>query len=102
MYSAYVLPYTCSFQWGFRTSPLKSQFPSVGLIKSLVCVEAGHFDAQEMGCVDVPATALSDNPQWFNSPGALQNMAHLLTLQQSAAVSETLYGTQTHASRILG
>ena len=61
---------------------------TVGVITSLVCVEAGQFIAQELGCVDVPASALSDNPQWFNSPGALQKLGHLLTLQQSAAVSE--------------
>ena len=59
-----------------------------GVITSLVCVEASQFVAQELGCVDVPASALGDNPQWFSSPGALQKLGHLLTLQQSAAVSE--------------
>ena len=83
--------YTCMGLYspvGFGTSLSKSQFAPAGVIKGLVCVEAGHFSTQELGCVDVPATALSDNPQWFNSPGALRNMAHLLTLQQSAAVNE--------------
>ena len=51
-------------------------------------MEASQFVAQELGCVDVPASGLSDNPQWFSSPGALQKLGHLLTLQQSAAVSE--------------
>ena len=47
----------------------------------------GQFNAQEMGCVDVPVSALSDNPQWFSSQGALVNVSQLLALQQCSAVS---------------
>jgi hypothetical protein len=61
--------------------------PDPGVITSLVCVEASQFVAQELGYVDVPASALGDNPQWFSSPGALQKLGHLLTLQQSAALA---------------
>ena len=56
-------------------------------ISSLVCVEAGQFDAVEMGCVDVPVAALQDSPQWLSSPGAIQRVAQLLVLQHCSAVS---------------
>ena len=59
---------------------------TAGVIKSVVSVDAGQFDAQEMGCVDVPVAALYDNPHWFSSQGALQNLAQLLSLQQISSV----------------
>ena len=58
------------------------------MIKSLVSVEAGQFDAQELGCVDVPVAALTSDPHWFSSPTAMDAVTQLLTLYQSSAVSE--------------
>jgi hypothetical protein len=64
------------------------------VVRSLVCVEAGQCDASELGCIDVPAAALSDavsspspspSSLWFTSHGALQRLAHLLTLHHSSA-----------------
>ena len=66
------------------------------VVRSLVCVEAGQCDASELGCIDVPASALSEavsspspspSSLWFTSHGALQRLAHLLTLHHSSAVS---------------
>ena len=70
------------------------------VIKGVVCLDDGQFDAQEMGCVDVPVAALYDNPHWFSSQGALQNLTQLLSLQQISSVCGILVGIPVYVLHV--